>query len=65
MLKLTPNSSINTVMTHCRYALYDAMLSAFMPKPPVPAVPRACTTLSNTGIPPARRRTVSKSVSTM
>ncbi|CDC70215.1 unknown [Candidatus Colimorpha enterica] len=36
-----PNISIKIAMTHCRYGLYPAMLSDFIPNPPVPAVPKA------------------------
>ena len=37
----------------------------YAPKPPVPAVLRACTTLSNRLIPPQRRNTTSSTVSAM
>ena len=38
------------------------MLSAFTPKPPVPAVPKACTMLSNSGMPPIHMRMICNSV---
>ena len=38
------------------------MLSAFTPKPPVPAVPKACTMLSYSGMPPAHIRMICASV---
>ena len=41
------------------------MLAFFMPKPPVPAVAKAFTTLSKSGIPPASSSTTSSTVMAM
>ena len=41
------------------------MLRERLLKPPVPAVPKAWITLSNTDMPPQMRRIVSKTVMTM
>ena len=42
-----------------------AALALYAPKPPVPAVLKACTTLSNRLMPPSRRNTISSTVSAM
>ena len=56
---------MNTVHTFCRYGLQSAMLLFLMPKPPVPAVPKAVHRLSNRGMPPASRNNTHRTVSTM
>lgn len=40
------------------------MLSFFMPKPPVPAVPKAVHRLSNKGMPPASKNSTHSTVMT-
>ena len=59
------DADIKITSTSAIAQMYIRKQNIFTEKPPVPAVERACTTLSKKGIPPANSKIISTSVSTI
>ena len=61
---MTPLKIIKTVIIFCNTGLYPAMLSLWIPNPPVPTVPNVSVRESNIGIPKIHNKTISMIVMT-